>query len=89
LPVTVPKLQEHLATLNVEGHKIVNFEMESSLWFHLGGQMGYRMGTICPIIANRQTGEFLDDYVPTVERAIKTALGAMLELYQAYASEKP
>lgn len=83
LDITVPKLQEHLATLNVDSHKIVNFEMESSLLFHLANQMGYRSGSICPIIANRPAGTFLADYGEAVERAIGAGLNAMLELHEA------
>lgn len=83
IAITVPRLQEHLVTLNVDGHKIVNFEMESSLLFHLARQMGYRAGAICPIIANRPKGTFLADYGEAVERTIKTGLDAMLELYNA------
>jgi uridine phosphorylase len=82
LEITVPRLQEHLATLEVDGQQVVNFEMESSLLFHLARQMGYRSGTVCPIIANRQAGTFLADYSPAVERAIEGGLKAMLDLYQ-------
>lgn len=99
LEITIPRLQEHLAALSVDGHRIVsmgdgaglngdnslvvvNFEMESSLLFHLAAQMGYRSGTVCPIIANRPAGTFLADYGPAVERAIQCGLSAMLELYQ-------
>lgn len=83
IDITVPRLQEHLATLNVDNNKIVNFEMESSLLFHLASKMGYRSGTICPIIANRPKGTFLADYGEAVERTIKTGLNAMLELHKA------
>ncbi len=82
LEITVPRLQEHLATLQVDGQRVVNFEMESSLLFHLARQMGYRSGTVCPIIANRPAGTFLADYGPAVDRAIQGGLKAMLELYQ-------
>jgi len=82
LKITIPKLQEHLATLEVDGLRVVNFEMESSLLFHLARQMGYRCGTVCPILANRPAGTFLADYGPAVERAIQSGLNAMLELYQ-------
>ncbi|MBI2548728.1 nucleoside phosphorylase [Candidatus Woesearchaeota archaeon] len=82
LTITIPRLQEHVATLHVDGQRVVNFEMESSLLFHLAAQMGYRVGTICPVIANRPRGTFLEDYGPAVDRAISTGLKAMRELYQ-------
>lgn len=81
LTITVPRLQEHLARLEVDGLRVVNFEMESSLLFHLAAQMGYRCGTICPVIANRPEGTFLADYSQALEQAIVTALSAMRELY--------
>lgn len=83
LKITVPGLQEHLAALDVDGLKVINFEMETSFLLHLTRQVGYRSGTICPIIANRPAGTFLADYGSAVERAIQTGLGAMLELYKS------
>ena len=81
LPITVPGLQEHLAELDVDGNRVVNFEMETSLLGHLTGLMGYRGGTICAVIANRPRGTFMEDYSPAIHRAIETALDAMFELY--------
>ncbi len=82
LKITIPRLQEHLADLEVDGQKVVNFEMESSLLFHLARQMNYKAGTICPILANRPKGTFLKDYEAVVEKCIKVGLKAMLELYK-------
>ncbi|MFC1753888.1 nucleoside phosphorylase [Thermoproteota archaeon] len=78
---TIPNLQEWIATIDVDGRKVVNIEMESSLLFHLARHIGYRCGTVCAIIANRPAGTFLEDYGPAVERGIQTGLDAMLELY--------
>lgn len=82
LSITVPMLQEHLAKLDVDGHKVVNFEMESSLLFHLASSLHYRAATICPIVANRPAGTFLEDYSEEEEHAIKVALIALRELYR-------
>ncbi|MBT4541306.1 nucleoside phosphorylase [Candidatus Woesearchaeota archaeon] len=82
LPITVPGLQERLATLQYNEHRVVNFEMESSLLFHMGQAMGYRTGTICAIIANRPRGTFMDDYSPAVDQAIDIGLKAMHKLYK-------
>ncbi|MFX1474980.1 MAG: nucleoside phosphorylase [Promethearchaeota archaeon] len=81
LKLTVPGLQEQLATLRVDGLRVVNLEMESSLLFHLARQLGYQSGTICAIIANRMTGAFLEDYSSAVESAIDAGLKAMHELH--------
>lgn len=82
LPITVPMLQEHLAKLDVDGLKIVNIEMESSLLFHLARSLNYRACTICPIVANRPEGTFLEDYSEEEEHAIKVALIALREIYK-------
>jgi uridine phosphorylase len=81
LRLTIPGLQEEIAKLDIDGLKVVNFEMESSLLFHLAGHMNYRSATICPLINNRPKGTAKLDYSGDVERCIKTALDAMLELY--------
>lgn len=70
------------AGMGKDGLVVANFEMESSLLFHLCTQLKYKVGTICPIIANRPKGTFLVDYKPAVEKCIDVGLGAMLELYQ-------
>ncbi|MEW5722040.1 MAG: nucleoside phosphorylase [Thermodesulfobacteriota bacterium] len=80
LGLTVPKIQEHLAGLEVDGLRVVNFEMETSLLLHLARLTGGRAGSICAIIANRATGEFLADYEPAVSRAALTALEALAAL---------
>jgi len=78
---TITGLQKHLAKLWVNGQRIVNFEMESSTLFHLANILGYKAGTICPIIANRSTGEMLSisKYNNTIDRCIETGLKAMLD----------
>jgi len=82
IELTAPGLQEKLAKFRMSGKRIINFEMESSLLFHLAGMMGYRCGTVCPIIANRPAGTFLEDYSEAVDRAIMTGLKAMRGLYK-------
>jgi len=78
---TITGLHKHLAKLWVNGQRIVNFEMESSTLFHLANILGYKAGTICPIIANRSTGEMLSisKYNNTIDRCIETGLKAMLD----------
>lgn len=82
LPITVPMLQERLAELYVDGLTVVNIEMESSLLFHLARSLDYRACTICPIVANRPAGTFLEDYSEEEEHAIKVALIALRDIYR-------
>lgn len=40
--------------------KVLNFEMESSVLFILSHLLGFKAGSICVVLAERQSGEFLD-----------------------------
>lgn len=77
LNLTVPGIK--LATANIEanGHRVVNFEMESSLIFLLAQGLGWNAGTICPIISNPMRQDVVLDYRPYVEAAIDIAIEAM------------
>ena len=55
-------------------------EMESSLLFHMCGTIGYRAGTICPMISNPNFSDEIVDYEKVIEEAISVGLDAMLEL---------
>ena len=77
---TVPDIKNQLAKLNVEGRKIINMEMESSLLFHMCGAVGYRAGTICPMISNPNFSDEIVDYEKVIEEAISVGLDAMLKL---------
>ena len=50
--------------------------------YHIGQAMGYRLGTICPVIANRPKGTFMADYSPAVDKCIDVGLKAMHKLYK-------
>ncbi len=77
---SVPKVKQVLAQLDVEGNKIINMEMESSLLFHICSQLSYQAGTICPIISNPYSSDDLIDYDIVIEQAIKIAFSAMEKL---------
>ncbi|MEM1731727.1 MAG: uridine phosphorylase [Desulfurococcaceae archaeon] len=48
---------------------VLNFEMETSIIFTLTNIYGLRAGAVCAVIANRETGEFVEN--ADVENAIK------------------
>ena len=68
------------AELSVDGRRILNMEMESSLLFHLAGALGHRAGTICPAISQPGNPDAIVDYGAAIESAIGIALAAMSEL---------
>lgn len=55
-------LNDELTAFSFEGHKIVNFEMESSALFALGKALGHECATICLGIANRPKKDFSKGY---------------------------
>ncbi len=77
---TVPAFKDCFVDLEVDGERVLNFEMESSLLFLLAQALGWRAGTICPVIgAPGRQGEVID-YEAAVEDAIDIAVAAMVDL---------
>ncbi|MFT6500050.1 MAG: uridine phosphorylase [Crocinitomicaceae bacterium] len=56
------ELNDKLTSFNSGGHRITNFEMESSALFSLGKALGHECATICLGIANRPNKEFSAGY---------------------------
>jgi uridine phosphorylase len=53
-----------LSEFSFRGRTISNYEMESSAIYGLSALLGHRAVTICLVIGNRVTGEFVQDYKP-------------------------
>ena len=79
LSPNVPDLNEELNQFNFEGHRITNFEMETSALYALGGMLGHNTATVCAIIANRFTKTFSADYKKTVDELIKVLLERLVK----------
>jgi uridine phosphorylase len=56
------EISSKLAEFSFMGRTISNYEMESSALYGLSGLLGHKALTICAVIANRVTGQFLEDY---------------------------
>jgi uridine phosphorylase len=69
------EMNTKLADFSIFGRTICNFEMESSALYGLAGLMGHKALTLCIVVGNRITGEFLQDYKPVImklgERVLK------------------
>jgi len=74
LKSSVPNMHTSLNTFNYKGHKITNFEMESSALYYLGQSLGHNTLTICAIIGNRINKTQSENYKQTVENLIKKVL---------------
>ncbi len=66
------EINNKLAEFSFRGRTISNYEMESSAIYGLSGLLGHKALTICLVIGNRVTGEFVQDYKPLMrELALK------------------
>ncbi|MCX8081320.1 MAG: nucleoside phosphorylase [Bacteroidia bacterium] len=65
---------ERLSSFRFNGHRITNFEMETSALYGLGAMLGHECLTVCVIIGSRFTKEFSKDYKKSVEELIAFSL---------------
>jgi uridine phosphorylase len=66
------EMNSKLASYEFRGRTISNYEMESSAIYGLSGLLGHKAVTICVVIGNRVTGDFISDYKPLIkELALK------------------
>ncbi len=79
LHTAINDINQILATFNYNGHRISNFEMETSAIYGLSKLLGHNALTVCLIIANRVTGDFLSDYHPQMRQTIKTIMDRVVE----------
>lgn len=60
--VMFPEIINRMETFQFDGRRITNMEMECSAIYGLGNMLGHNALTVCLIIANRVTHDFLDHY---------------------------
>lgn len=66
------EINNKLSEFSYRGRTISNYEMESSAIYGLSALLGHKAITICLVIGNRVTGEFVQDYKPIMsELALK------------------
>lgn len=69
-----PDLIRKIESFQYEELRITNMEMECSAIFGLGTMLGHEPLTVCLIIANRLTGNFLNNYQDRMKILCKTVL---------------
>ena len=77
LAPALPDLNEKLGSFNHDGHRVTNFEMETSALYGLGKLLGHECATICAIIANRVARKYSRNYKATVDDLIRLVLERM------------
>jgi uridine phosphorylase len=70
LKPTVPDLNERLNQFEFNGHRVTNFEMETSALFGLGKALGHECATVCAIIANRFKKKYSENHDRTIDELI-------------------
>jgi uridine phosphorylase len=60
------EINEKLSQFTFRGRTISNYEMESSAIYSLCALLGHKALSICLVIGNRVTGEFVNDYKPLI-----------------------
>lgn len=70
----ITEMNQLLNRFEYEGHRISNFEMETSALYGLGKALGHRCVTVCAIIANRFNMTFSENYQLAVDRLIQKVL---------------
>ena len=60
------EINNKLSEFVYRGKTICNYEMESSAVYGLSGLLGHKAITLCAVIGNRVTGEFIGNYKPII-----------------------
>ena len=74
LETTITDINGVLKSFDYKGNKIMNFEMETSAIYGLSKLLGHKALTMCLIIANRESGTFLNDYKSHMANLIEQTL---------------
>lgn len=74
IPLADPHQNEKIENFEFQGHRITNFEMESSALAGLSRLMGHKATTVCMVIANRLIQEANTGYKNTIDTLIRTVL---------------
>ncbi len=68
------EVNEDLRKFKFNGHRIVNYEMETSALYGLSQLMGHQACTVCAVVANRYANSFSKDYKVVISSLIDKVL---------------
>lgn len=77
LDTLFPNQNEELGKFKHEGHRITNFEMETSALYGLSSLLGHKAITVCAIIANRYRKEFSNDPLQVIKDLVDMVLNRL------------
>jgi uridine phosphorylase len=67
-------INEAFSAFEHEGLRVLNYEMETSALYGLGGLLGHRTCTVCAVVANRMRREYSKDHHAAIGRMIDMVL---------------
>ncbi len=74
IPLADPQQNAKIESFEYQGHRITNFEMESSALAGLSRLLGHQAMTVCMVIANRLVKEANTGYKSTIDQLIEKVL---------------
>jgi uridine phosphorylase len=74
IPLADPQQNAKIENFEYQGHRITNFEMESSALAGLSLLLGHQAMTVCMVIANRLVKEANTGYKSTIDQLIEKVL---------------
>ena len=79
VPILWPNLPDQISRFSFPemGLRVLNMEMETSAVLGLGQLLGHEAGSLCVILANRQTGAFSPNPAEAVDKVIRSGLEVM------------
>lgn len=78
-PITFANLPERMSSFRFDGHRITNFEMETSAIYGLGKILGHHCLSVNTVVANRVTRQFSADNKKAIENMITRALEVLTD----------
>ena len=76
--LAIPDLNQRMQQVRFDSLRTTNYEMESSALYGLSNLLGHEAITVCAIIANRMTGDFIGDYHKLIDELISRTLDSLI-----------
>jgi len=73
-------LYQRLGNFSFRDAQILNFEMEAAPIYAFAKLLGHKAATVCLVLANRITDDFLPDYKPKMDQLIRKVLVKIKEM---------
>ncbi|MCH2235189.1 MAG: nucleoside phosphorylase [Crocinitomicaceae bacterium] len=74
IPLSISDFKDKLRHFNWDGFRATNLEMECSALYALSDALGHEAVTVCLVLANRYSGEFMPEYKKPMGELIQDVL---------------